>query len=73
MWKLHDYKQTINSAAPCDNYSILQTEELFATLKTGKTLSKLDLSCAYQQLELDNRTQQLLWIVLAYKIAVWSE
>ena len=57
-----DYKQTINQAAPCDNYPIPKTEDLFATLEGGEKFSKLDLSHAYQQLKLDKSTQELLTV-----------
>jgi transposase InsO family protein len=57
-----DYKITINSAAPCDNYPIPNTSEQLATLAGGQKFSKIDLSQAYQQLELDEETRELLTI-----------
>ena len=48
-----DYKQTINQVAQLDNYSIPKIEDLYATLGEGMEFTKLDLSQAYQQLELD--------------------
>ena len=55
-------QKTINRAAPCDNYPIPKTEDLFATLEGGEKFSKLDLSHAYQQLKLDKPTQELLTV-----------
>ena len=57
-----DYKQTINQVAPVDTYPVPSTEDLFATLKGGEKFSKLDLSQAYQQLQLEEQTQELLTI-----------
>ena len=52
-----DYKQTINQAAKLDNYPIPKIEDLYATLGGGTEFTKLDLSQAYQQLELDEESQ----------------
>ena len=52
-----DYKQTINEAAKLDNYPIPKIEDLYATLGGGTEFTKLDLSQAYQQLELDEESQ----------------
>ena len=57
-----DYKVTVNSVAPCDNYPIPSTSEQLATLKGGKKFSKIDLSQAYQQLELDDESKELLTV-----------
>ncbi|XP_057298423.1 uncharacterized protein K02A2.6-like [Hydractinia symbiolongicarpus] len=57
-----DYKQTINQAAPCDSYPIPRTEDLFASMSGGEKFTKLDLSHAYQQLELDEETREYLTI-----------
>ena len=53
-----DYKQTINQAAKLDNYPIPKIEDLYATLGGGTEFTKLDLSQAYQQLELDKESQK---------------
>ena len=53
-----DYKQTINQAAKLDNYPIPKIEDLYATLGGGTEFTKLDLSQAYQQLELDEESQK---------------
>ena len=57
-----DFKQTINKVAPLDTYPIPCTEDQLATLAGGEKFSKLDLSQAYQQLLLDDETQELLTI-----------
>ena len=53
-----DYKQTINQAAKLNNYLIPKIEDLYATLGGGTEFTKLDLSQAYQQLELDEESQK---------------
>ena len=53
-----DYKVTVNKYAPCDNYPIPNTSEQLATLAGGQKFSKIDLSQAYQQLELDETSRR---------------
>ena len=53
-----DYKVTINRAAKLDKYPIPRIDELFASLSGGKRFSKLDLSHAYQQIQLDEESCQ---------------
>jgi hypothetical protein len=48
-----DYKLTVNRALQLDTYPIPLLEDLFATLAGGKIFSKLDMSQAYAQLQLD--------------------
>ena len=55
-----DYKVTINQAAKLDKYPIPRIKDLFASLSGGQKFSKLDLSHAYQQIELD---QESRWYV----------
>ena len=57
-----DYKVTVNPAAKCDNYPVPKTEDLLATLNGGEKFTKLDLSQAYQQLLLDEQSQECLTI-----------
>ncbi len=57
-----DYKVTVNPAAKCDNYPVPKTEDLLATLNGGQKFTKLDLSQAYQQLVLDQESQEYLTI-----------
>ena len=57
-----DYKITVNASAPCDTYPIPNTTEQLATLAGGEKFSKIDLSQAYQQLELDDASRELLTV-----------
>ena len=52
-----DYKITINKAAKINKYPIPRIEDLFASLSGGKHFTKLDLSHAYQQVELDDESR----------------
>ena len=57
-----DYKIMVNKAAPVDSYLIPNTIDQLATLAGGEKFTKLDLSQAYQQLELDEESRELLTI-----------
>ena len=57
-----DYKVTINQEPEIDQYPLPKPENLFATLAGGKRFTKLDLSQAYQQLELDDPSKMLVTI-----------
>jgi hypothetical protein len=57
-----DYKQTVNKVAPVDTYPIPSTIDQLAMLAGGEKFTKLDLSQAYQQLELDEASRELLTI-----------
>ena len=57
-----DYKMTVNQCADVDQYPLPNAEDLFATLSGGKIFSKIDLSHAYQQVELDDNSQRYLTI-----------
>ena len=50
-----DFKLTLNCVCKVDHYPIPKIEDLFAKLSGGVMFSKIDLSQAYQQLELDIR------------------
>ena len=49
-----NYKITVNRAASVESYPIPRIEDLLASIGNAKVISKLDVSHAYQQLELDN-------------------
>ena len=51
---------TVNQASKLDRYPILQVEDLLATLAGGKFFTKLDMSQAYQQLVLDEKSKDLV-------------
>ena len=57
-----DYKLTINSVAKNEVYPLPRIEELFASVSGGKVFSKLDLSHAYLQLQLDESSQEYVTI-----------
>ena len=57
-----DYKQTINQVAQCNNYPIPVTDDLLVSMAGGERFTKLDLSHAYQQLQLAENTQEYLTI-----------
>ena len=53
-----DYKLTVNSVAQNEVYPLPRIEELFVAASGGKIFSKLDLSHAYLQLQLDEPSQE---------------
>ena len=55
-----DYKVTINTATDVDQYPLPIPDALFATLSGGKYFTTLDLSQAYQQLELEESSRKYL-------------
>ena len=57
-----DYKMTVSQCVDVDQYPLPSSEDLFATLSGGKIFSKIDLSHAYQQVELDENSQKYLTI-----------
>ena len=57
-----DYKVTVNQALAVDQYPLPKPEDLFAMLSGGKKFSKLDLSQAYQQVELEDSSKAFVTI-----------
>jgi len=57
-----DYKVTVNRVAKTDSYPLPRFEDLLAALPKASHFSKLDLSQAYQQLVVDDSTQEMLTI-----------
>ena len=53
-----DFKVTINSVSQVDTYPLPRVKELFSALSGRKYFSKLDMSQAYLQLELENDSKQ---------------
>ena len=57
-----DYKVTINSYLDINQYPLPRSEEIFAALNGGVQFTKLDLSEAYLQIELDDDSKKFLVI-----------
>ena len=57
-----DYKSTINKVSKLDVYPLPRTEDILANLSGGVSFSTLDLSHAYNQVELDLDSQKYLTI-----------
>ncbi|XP_054708231.1 uncharacterized protein K02A2.6-like [Uloborus diversus] len=55
-----DYKVSVNKMLDANQYPLPTQQDLFATLRGGKFFTKLDLTHAYQQIELDDASQELL-------------
>lgn len=54
-----DFKVTINPQLCIEQYPLPRTEELFQKLQNGKHFTKIDLSDAYLQIELDEEAKKL--------------
>ena len=52
-----DYKLTVNLASHVDNYPIPRVQDLFSNLSNSTLFTKLDMSQAYAQLELDEASK----------------
>ena len=57
-----DYKVTVNQALQVPQHPIPRAEELFQALNGGEKFTKLDLSQAYQQVELDPESKKYVSI-----------
>ncbi|XP_054257422.1 uncharacterized protein K02A2.6-like [Macrosteles quadrilineatus] len=57
-----DFKQTINPQLRTDYYPLPTPDEIFAKIDGSKLFSKIDLSAAYNQLRVDENSQELLTI-----------
>ena len=57
-----DYRVTVNQAIQIDSYPLPKIEELFAKLSGGKYFTKLDMSQAYLQLQLDDDSKKLVTV-----------
>ena len=55
-----DYKVTVNKSLRKEVHPLPTPDDLFAKLEGGVPLAKLDLSHAYQQVELDEESQEFL-------------
>ena len=57
-----DFKLTVNQATQTEVYPLPRIDELFASLSGGTVFSTLDLSHAYNQLQLDETAQEMTTI-----------
>ena len=57
-----DYKVTVNSVSSVESYPLPRIDDLLASLTGGKVFSKLDLSHAYPQLPLDEKSKEYVTI-----------
>ena len=57
-----DYKVTVNPSLEVDQYPLPKPDDLFTTLAGGKRFTKIDLTQAYQQMALDDRSRELVTI-----------
>ena len=57
-----DYKVTINPCLQIDQYPLPKPVDLMTCLTGGKRFSKLDLTAAYQQMALDDKSAKLVTI-----------
>ena len=57
-----DFKLTVNPVSRLDRYPIPKIEDLLSGLSQGKTFTTLDMSQAYQQLELDDNSKKYVVI-----------
>ena len=57
-----DFKMTVNAASKVNRYPIPKIEDLFARLAREKLFSKLDMSQAYQQIQLESESRKLIII-----------
>lgn len=57
-----DYKFTVNTATSVESYPLPRIEDLLASIGKSKVFSKLDLANAYQQLELEDESKNLVTI-----------
>ena len=57
-----DYRTTVNKSINTDQFPIPTAEEIRSKLSGGERFSKIDLKCAYQQMLLDEKSQELCTI-----------
>ena len=57
---VYDYKLTVNSAATVDSYPLPRIDDVLAFMTGAKVFSKLDLSHAYLQLQLEEESKEFV-------------
>ena len=61
------FKVTINPNVRPEHYPLPNAEDMFASLNGGKVSSKIDLTHAYQQLEINKASKQYLTINIIFR------
>ena len=62
IWVCADFSTGLNQALKDHNYTLPSPEEIFDKLNGGKIFSKIDLSDAYLQIEVEENSSKLLCI-----------
>ena len=62
VWLCGDYRTTVNQATHTEQFPIPSADEIRSKLAGGREFSKIDLKCAYQQMLLDEKSQELCTI-----------
>ncbi|XP_014678930.1 PREDICTED: uncharacterized protein K02A2.6-like [Priapulus caudatus] len=57
-----DYRMTLNPVMCVDKYPLPRIEDIFASLVGGQKFSKIDLTQAYHQMEMDEQSKNMLVI-----------
>ena len=57
-----DYRVALNASLEVDQYPLPRPEDLFTSLEGGKYFSKIDLTHAYQQMVLEEKSRELVTI-----------
>ncbi|XP_029904245.1 LOW QUALITY PROTEIN: uncharacterized protein K02A2.6-like [Myripristis murdjan] len=57
-----DYKLTVNRVSTLEQYPIPKVEDLMAVLAGGQQFTKLDMSHAYQQIQMDDQSKKYLTV-----------
>lgn len=57
-----DYKLTVNRVSTLEQYPIPRVEDLMAVLAGGQQFTKLDMSHAYQQIQMDDQSKKYLTV-----------
>lgn len=57
-----DYKLTVNQVSTLKQYPIPKVEDLLAVLAGGRQFTKLDMSHAYQQIQIDEQSEKYLTV-----------
>ena len=59
-----DFKVTVNPVSRLDRYPIPKIKDLLSGLAGGRAFTKLDMSQAYQQVELEEESKKYMYVVI---------